>query len=416
MIYEVSRPNRVLKGTIALPSSKSESNRALIIRALCKQPFEIKNISTAQDTQTLLLILTSTINHQPSTICDVGAAGTAMRFLTAYFAATPGTKTLTGSDRMKERPIRILVEALRGLGAEIEYAEKDGYPPLKINGMVLKGGEVEIDGSVSSQYISALLMIAPVLMKGLVIRFKGEIVSRPYINMTLRMMEHFRVYGVWQDNVLSVSKQEYHIKSDEGYAFEAEADWSAASYWYSMVALADEADLHIKGLKKVSLQGDAVARDLARFFGVHTEYTEEGVRLSKKTSFREHFGFNFSDCPDLAQTFAVLTSALGIPSLFNGLSTLRIKETDRVQALKDELEKAGTELRVVDDGTVMILPAKFKPGLVVKTYKDHRMAMAFAPLAMLAPVRIEDPEVVKKSYPSFWDDLRSLGFEVKPQH
>src|SRR3989344_3703998 len=244
MKYTLSHPTKKLIGTIELTASKSESNRALIIQALCSEKFGIKNLATAQDTETLNKILQS----PDSELIDVGPAGTTMRFLTAYFATKIGTRTLTGSDRMKKRPIGILVNALRDLGAHIQYLDKEGFPPLKITGKALRGGEIEMDGNVSSQFISALLLISPELQNGLSINFKSKVTSRPYIDMTLNMMEEFRVYGQWHDNFISVSKQNYHRKSEEDYAYEVEADWSAASYWYAMVALSEEADLTIKGL------------------------------------------------------------------------------------------------------------------------------------------------------------------------
>ena len=411
MSYTISHPTKKLSGTISLTSSKSESNRALIIQALCSEKFEIKNLAEAQDTVTLNKIL-----HSPeSDYVDVGAAGTTMRFLTAYFSTKIGTHILTGSERMKKRPIGILVNALRELGAQIEYTEEEGFPPLKITGKALRGGEIEVDGSVSSQFISALLLIAPELQNGLVIKFKGEITSRPYINMTLKMLEEFRVYGQWHDNSISVSQQNYHKKSDADYAYKVEGDWSAASYWYAMAALSAEADLIIKGLNHPSLQGDSIVADVFTFFGIKTEYISDGIRITKTRIKDEHFGFDFSDCPDLAQTVAVVVSALNIPALFNGLHTLKIKETDRVEALKAELKKLGTEVEILSDNSVKITPtASLKNPNAISTYEDHRMAMAFSALAMkLESITIENPEVVKKSYPNFWEDLKSVGFVVK---
>ncbi len=411
MKYTISHPTKKLAGTIELTASKSESNRALIIQALCSEKFEIKNLASAQDTETLAKILSS----PDSELIDVGPAGTTMRFLTAYFATKIGTRTLTGSDRMKKRPIGILVNALRDLGAHIQYLDKEGFPPLKITGKALKGGEIEMDGNVSSQFISALLLISPELQNGLVINFKSKVTSRPYIDMTLNMLEEFRVYGQWHENSISVSKQNYHKKSEEDYAYEVEADWSAASYWYAMVALSEEADLTIKGLKNPSLQGDSILSDVFTFFGVKTEFVPGGIKITKNRIKDEHFGFDFADCPDIAQTVAVVVSALNIPALFNGVHTLRIKETDRVEALKIELKKLGTEVEILNDNSVKINPSSdIKHPASVDTYEDHRMAMAFSALAMkLENITIENPEVVKKSYPNFWNDLKSLGFEIK---
>ncbi len=415
MIYRISHPSKCIKGELHLTASKSESNRALIIQALCDEPFEIKNLATAQDTTTLQKIL-SFINSTET--FDVGPAGTTMRFLTAYFSTLQGKRILTGSERMQQRPIGILVDALRQLGADIQYLEKEGYPPLQINGNKLKGGEVEIDGSVSSQFISALLLISPMMQNGLVIKFKGNIISRPYINMTLKMMEEFRVYGQWQGNTISVSPQQYHRKSEPDYSYWVDGDWSAASYWYSMVALAEEADLKIMGLKHPSLQGDAIVSELYSFFGVKTNYIENGIHLTKIKVKDEHFGYNFSDCPDIAQTATVTAAALKIPAFFNELSTLKIKETDRLQALKNELKKFNCEVQIIDDQAIQIEPLNFADHKrTINTYEDHRMAMAFAPLALkMEFIQIEQPEVVGKSYPNFWNDLKVLGFEIKEIH
>jgi len=416
MKYRVSHPTRKLKGSVELTASKSESNRALIIQALCAEKFSVDNAAAADDTARMKEILSAYLafqNHENT--FDVGPTGTTMRFLTAYFSTKMGTHLLTGSDRMKKRPIGILVEALRQLGAQIEYLEEEGYPPLRIHGRVLKGGEVELDGSVSSQFVSALLLIAPELQNGLVIRFKGEVISRPYINMTLKMMEEFRVYGQWQDNIISVSKQNYHRKSEEDYSYKVEADWSSASYWYAMAALSEELDLSIRGLKNPSLQGDAILAELFTFFGVKTEFIDGGVRLTKIRITEEHFGYDFSDCPDIAQTLAVVISAMGISGLFNGLQTLRIKETDRITAMKKELAKIGSELEMLSDSSVKITPSALNPKPeAICTYEDHRMAMAFAALAMKTEVIIENPEVVSKSYPAFWEDLKKVGFVIEP--
>lgn len=415
MNYRISHPTKKLQGSITLTASKSESNRALIVQALCSEKFEIENLAAAEDTRILAEILNKPLAENSEVTYDVGPAGTTMRFLTAYFSTKKGTYILTGSDRMKKRPIGILVDALCDLGADIEYLEEYGFPPLKIKGKQLRGGEIEMDASVSSQFISALLLISPELQNGLVIEFTGDVISRPYINMTLKMMEEFRVYGQWQENSISVSKQAYHKKSEEDYVCTIEADWSSASYWYSMVALSEGADLTIKGLNNPSLQGDAIVADIYSFFGVKTEYIEGGIRLSKVRIKDEHFGYDFSDCPDIAQTAAVTVSALQIPVLFNGLHTLKIKETDRITALKNELSKMGVAVEILNDHSIQTL--SFQPNnkpVTIKTYEDHRMAMAFAPLAMfLESVIIEDPGVVKKSYPAFWEDLKKVGFVVE---
>ncbi|MCX6294955.1 MAG: 3-phosphoshikimate 1-carboxyvinyltransferase, partial [Bacteroidetes bacterium] len=300
--------------------------------------------------------------------------------------------------------------------------EEEGFPPLKITGKALRGGEIEMDGNVSSQFISALLLISPQLQNGLVIKFKGEVTSRPYINMTLKMMEEFRVYGQWHDNSISVSKQNYHKKSEVDYVYNVEGDWSSASYWYAIAALAKEVDLTIHGLKHPSLQGDSIVADVFSFFGIKTEYVAGGIRITKHRVKDEHFGFDFSDCPDIAQTISVVVSAMNIPALFNGLHTLRIKETDRIEALKIELKKLGTEVEILNDNSIKINSSATnnsqkdagKTSVTIATYEDHRMAMAFAAFAMkMDAITIEHPEVVKKSYPGFWNDLKSIGFIVK---
>ena len=423
MKYRISHPTKKLKGTTDLNASKSESNRALIIQALCHQKFEIENLATGEDT----LVLQKILNSESSThnlpdsnagaelTYDIGASGTSMRFLTAYFAIKPGTRILTGSERMQKRPIGILVQALRDLGADIEYMGEEGFPPLKITGKTLRGNEVEMDGNVSSQFISALLLIAPELQNGLVIKFNGEVTSVPYVNMTLKMMEEFRVYGQWHNNLISVSPQKYYKKHEADYKFHVEADWSSASYWYAMASMATEVDLTIRKLKHPSLQGDAVVADIFSFFNVKTEYIKNGIHLTKAKGFKEHFGFDFSDCPDLAQTIAVVVGSLRITALFNGLHTLRIKETDRLVALKNELNKLGVEVEILSDESMKITP-KFpidNPSPIA-TYDDHRMAMAFAVLAIkFDSITIEHPEVVKKSYPDFWKDLKNVGFVIE---
>jgi 3-phosphoshikimate 1-carboxyvinyltransferase len=416
MKYRISHPTKKLHGSIELTASKSESNRALIIQALCDEKFEIKNLATADDTVVLQQILNSEFQHPNSeTTYDIGASGTAMRFLTAFLSTKNGTHILTGSERMKKRPIGILVDALRELGASIEYMEQEGFPPLKITGQTLIGAEVSMDGNVSSQFISALLMISTEIQNGLAIKFKGEVTSVPYINMTLKMMQEFRVYGQWHDDYISVSKQSYHIKSDDDYAFQVEADWSSASYWYAIAALSKEVDFIIKGLKYPSLQGDSMVADIFSFFGIKTEYIQGGVHLTRIKNKREHFGFDFSDCPDLVQTIAVVTSNMNIPALFNGVHTLPIKETDRIIALKNELSKLGIEVNIVNNNSIEIYPKTLtQHPQSFATYDDHRMALSFATLAMkLDSVTIENPEVVKKSYPGFWNDLKSVGFLIE---
>jgi 3-phosphoshikimate 1-carboxyvinyltransferase len=423
-MYKISNATKKIKGSIELTASKSESNRALIIKALCKDNFKINNLASAQDTQTLQEILLidkekiSSKNKSEITY-DVGPAGTAMRFLTAYFSTIPGNRVLTGSDRMKQRPIKTLVDALRKLGATIYYLEEEGYPPLRIEGKLLKGGEIEMEGNISSQFISALLLASPAFKNGLVINFKETVTSRPYINMTLKMMEEFDVFGIWDGNSIIVSKQRYKTKNSN-YIYHVEGDWSAASYWYAFAALADEVDFRIKGLKETSLQGDAMVAQLFNFFNIQTSYSNDTIHLTKtKTKIKtQQFGFDFSDCPDLAQTLAVVVGLLNIPAFFTGLHTLRIKETDRVLALKNELAKTGVNIKIVDEDSIEIttstLPITPSSTCHIKTYEDHRMAMAFSLLAIkFNSILIEEPNVVKKSYPYFWKDLKKVGFKIE---
>jgi 3-phosphoshikimate 1-carboxyvinyltransferase len=361
-------------------------------------------------------------------LLDVHHAGTVMRFLTAYCCLQKGEKILTGSDRMKQRPIKVLVNALRRLGAEIDYLENEGFPPLKITGTSLKGGKLIVDGSISSQYISALLMIAPKLKGGLQIEFEGELISKSYVDMTISIMQHFGADVKWINRAIIVAEGNYSKKD-----FKVEADWSSASYWYSMVALAKEAEITLYGLKKESLQGDSAVVDIYKNFGVTTEFIEGGIRLTKFSNFQFpifNFQLNFSDCPDIAQTVAVTCAALNVKAKLTGLKTLRIKETDRITALQTELNNLGFSVEVDKDDLIInpletslraLILIKFCEGKSlggeakqsIKTYDDHRMAMAFAPLSLIAPITIENPEVVKKSYPKFWEDLEEVGFSCK---
>lgn len=403
---------KILKGEVKLPLSKSECNRLLIVRAITGTDYWIPEISDAEDTVALGRIIVELKNHENGNTYDVGPAGTTMRFLSAYLASVPGVYYLTGSDRMKDRPIGILVKALECIGADIEYSGKKGFPPLKIFGGILQGGEIEVDGSVSSQFISALLMIAPTMHNGLVLHFKGSIVSRPYIDMTVRIMERFHVYPVWDGNTLAVSNQNYRIDDNPAKQFHVEADWSAASYWYSMVALADEADIFLPGLQKESLQADSVCASLFSFFGVTTTFEEKGVRLTKNGSVPCAFAFNFEDCPDIVQTLAVTAAAMKVPTLFSGLNTLRLKETDRIKALKSELEKIGVICEEPGRGILELkkFDGKKNSAIDINTFNDHRMAMAFAPLAIKFPdISIENPDVVKKSYRGFWDEVKKIA-------
>lgn len=416
MIRLLGPPDRNLRGQLRLSGSKSISNRALIIRALSRSDFDLQGLSSARDTRVLQQLL-----QHPRTEYDAGPAGTTFRFLTAYLSLQPHHQILTGSERMQQRPIGILVDALRRLGADIQYLNRDGYPPLRI-GPPAKGfaqhHSLTIPANTSSQFISALLLIGPALPRGLVLELQGEVVSRPYINMTLQLMRFFGAEATWAGNRIAVEPSPYRARA----SFQVEADWSAASYYYAMAALASSADLRLDGLFAESLQGDAILAELMASFGVRTHFEENGIRLRRTAgALPGRFRHSFLACPDLAQTLAVLCAALGLPARLEGLRTLRIKETDRVAALLRELGKVGIKGRAheADAGDEWLeLSGRARlpyPPPDFHTYADHRMAMALAPLAMLGPIRIQDPTVVRKSYPEFWDHLQYLGFQLKRQ-
>lgn len=402
MKVKITHPSLELFGTIELPGSKSESNRALILQALSNGMVQISGISKAKDTE----ILASILRENPETM-DVGHAGTAMRFLTAFLSFRPEDHILTGSDRMQSRPIADLVDALRNLGAEIAYLGKDGYPPLMIFGRNAKflGSKVKLPGNISSQYISALLLIAWKLPDGIEIEIEGKILSRPYIEMTLELLERFGIQHSWEGKCIKIAKQS--IRSGK---FEVEADWSAASYWFCMVAMAKKANILLKGLRKESLQGDHVAADKMAELGVLSSWEAEGLRLQKVESNAGFVNWDFSNCPDLAQGMIVALAAKGMSGEFVGLESLRIKETDRIAALQNELRKFGIEFRE-NEGKWWIEGQFQANAATIPTYQDHRMAMAFAALALVCPcIEIEDAGVVEKSYPKFWQDLESVGF------
>jgi len=407
MKYIISKPDQTLKGSIVLPASKSIANRALIIHALSYSPYPIENLSDSDDTRVMEQVFNSNSNH-----FDIGHAGTAMRFLTAFLSKIVGEWTLTGSDRMKQRPIGILVDALNKLGAKIEYLENEGFPPLKIYGSHLKGSVLELDGSVSSQYISALLMIAPTLEDGLTLRLKNKIMSRSYIEMTLKLMEQFGVQHVWKGNEIKIAEQNYTARP-----FSVEADWSGASYWYQMAVLAEDVDVELIGLRTESLQGDSVIAKWFEQLGIQTTTTEKGSHLTKNgQSLPKFLQLNFIENPDVAQTFAVLCVMKQIPFHFTGLETLKIKETNRIAALQDELAKFGAQLTEPANGELKwdgTYPLEKQSLPEIETYHDHRMAMAFAPACQsFGPVVILDPMVVTKSYPGFWEDLKKVGFVI----
>lgn len=403
---KISTKCKQLNCTIPLTGSKSESNRALIMQALSEGAVQVKNISEAADTVTLNNILEA----GKQSIVDIGPAGTAMRFLTAFFTIQDGEVILTGSERMKQRPIGILVDALRSLGADISYTENEGYPPLRIKGLFKpESDQVKIKGNISSQYISALLLIAPRLEKGLKLIIEGELTSRPYVEMTLAMMEQAGIRHQWTDNVISIAHQPF--KRSE---ISIEPDWSAASYWYSIAALAEEAEIFLRGLTKYSLQGDSKITEIMANFGITSEFRDGGVYLKKEPKKLERKIFDFKECPDLAQTVIVCCAALKHDATFTGLETLKIKETDRVNALQVELAKIGVKL--IEKNQTYKLDCSgldLNKNITVATYDDHRMAMAFAPLALVMPgLEIEDHLVVEKSYPDFWKHLEIAGFDI----
>ena len=432
-----------------MPASKSISNRALIIHALGKGDCLPENLSDCDDTRVMVKALT-----EGGDTIDILAAGTAMRFLTAYFSITPGQRILTGTARMQQRPIQLLVDALRQLGADIAYTNREGFPPLRIRGKEpnnceLKNCEQEnceqennkqevckqenyeqkvceqekketlcseltLQGNVSSQYISALLMIGPMLPHGLTLHLSGNIISRPYIDLTLQLMGEFGAKAEWtSESTITVHPQPYH-----SVPFTVESDWSAASYWYEMAALSEEAEIELTGLFPNSYQGDSRGRELFSQLGVETAFTPHGVKLTKSGQRVERMEADLVDIPDLAQTFVVTCALLNIPFRFTGLQSLKIKETDRITALRNELRKLGYAIEEENDSVLYWngerCEAEVSP--LIATYEDHRMAMAFAPAALCCPsVRIAHPHVVSKSYPRYWDDLRQAGFRMEEE-
>lgn len=391
-----------IRASIRLASSKSESNRSLIISALTDFKSQLSNVSEARDSQTLERLL-----HSEEEVADVIDAGAPMRFLTAYFAVTGRRKIMTGTPRMCERPIGILVDALRELGANITYMGKEGFPPMKLNGFTYSGNNtLSVKADVSSQFISALLLVAPTLPEGLIINLEDKIGSRPYIEMTLQQMAHFGISYTadWEKQQITVPHQEYVATT-----FAVESDWSGASYWYSLVALAEDAEIELLGLKKESLQGDSAIVAIMEPLGVKTTYTDRGVRLTKTESVQE-LVWDFSGCPDLVQTVAVCCGAKGVKLDMTGIESLKIKETDRVAALQNELLKIGAELKEIETNHRYVVEKRGKGDEVpvIDTYDDHRMAMAFAPVGINRKIIIKEPEVVVKSYPGFWKDLEKV--------
>lgn len=408
MNYRIIAPRRI-EGEIDLPASKSISNRVLLLNALCATPGRLSNLAQCDDTDAVL----SALAQSDASEVNIGAAGTAMRFLTAYFATREGREVvIDGTERMRQRPIGVLVDALRQLGADIEYVEAEGYPPLKITGTRLRSGALTVSGSVSSQYITAILLIAPVI-GGIALTIEGEIMSRPYIDMTLALMARYGVKAEWRENVIHVPAGEYTALD-----FTVEADWSAASYWWAMQAIVPQSRITLKGLEPQSLQGDSRIAELMSQMGVMGNWCGRYLDLRSNggvgcccSTFAD-----LSGTPDIVQTLVVMLCLMGRPFRITGLRTLRIKETDRLEALRIELRKLGYVVKVEGDDAISwhfeTTTAEASPH--ISTYHDHRMAMAFAPAAIRFPgLIIDDAQVVSKSYPLFWEHLRQAGFKIE---
>lgn len=391
---------------LKITGSKSESNRVLLLQALF-EGLEIKNVSNSDDSQLMQKALKSN-----SSVVDIHHAGTAMRFLTAYYATRLGkTTTLTGSSRMQERPIKILVDALNTLGASISYTKNDGYPPLLIEGKTLTKSNVQMKANVSSQYISALLLIAPTLENGLTLHLEGEITSTPYIKMTLSLLNELGVQTSFEINTITV----FPFRQLTSKTFVVESDWSSASYFYSIVALSPVGtQIAISEYKSTSLQGDAILQKIYKDLGVESTFNGTTLILKKiETSYPNCLSIDLSNAPDIAQTIAVTCLGLKIDCDLTGLHTLKIKETDRLVALQNEIQKLGTTINITNNSLQLKSPLDLNPGVVISTYNDHRMAMAFAPLALKTQLFVDDAEVVSKSYPDFWNDLKTIGFTIE---
>ena len=398
--------HKPLKKKIRLNSSKSESNRLLIIKYLSEEKIKIKNISNANDT----ILLENLLLKNSNSLWDVKDSGTTMRFLTSYIAINKKNIILTGSKRMKKRPISILVESLKSIGCKIEYIEKDGYPPIIINEKISqKNNYIEIKGNISSQYISSILMIAPKLKKGISLKILEPFYSKPYVMMTLKLMKKFGISNKFENNIITVKNQKYK----EG-TYTVEADWSAASYWYSIVAINKNINnLKLKGLRKDSLQGDQIISEIMISFGVSTKYVKDGIILNKNKTHISYQEIDFKNCPDLAQSILVIASKKKINLKIIGVESLKIKETNRLLAMKTELKKIG--INFYNNKNEWFLDTskyKLSDKISISTYKDHRMAMAFSPLASECDLTIQDPDVVNKSYPNFWKDLKNVGYKV----
>lgn len=392
--------------TIYLNSSKSESNRLLIIKALSEKEITIKNLSKANDS----VLLKNLLESENLVVWDAQDAGTSFRFLTSFLAIKKEHVVLSGTERMKQRPVKVLVDALNKIGAEILYLENEGFPPIYVKGKINQvKNKLDIPGDISSQYISSLLLIAPLLEKGIEINIEEPFYSRPYVNMTLNLMNSFGIKSAVKGNKISIKNQEFSSGS-----YIVESDWSAASYWYSILSISDNINnLTLQGLKKKSNQGDSVISELMKSFGVNTQYKEDGIVLTKIKLDTEEIELDFRDCPDLAQTILVVAAYHKIKLKVSGVESLKIKETDRLLAMKNELKKIGCDF--YEEGNYWLLEKRRREiddELSIDTYKDHRMAMAFAPLASKKSIIINDPDVVVKSYPTYWEDLKKVGFII----
>jgi len=392
--------------SIKLNSSKSESNRLIIIKALSKEKIEIKNLSNANDTS----LLNNLINFNSTNTWNAEDAGTSMRFLTSYLSLTKNGALLTGTDRMKKRPIKILVEALREIGANILYKEEEGYPPINIKRKIVqKINNIDIRGDVSSQYISSILMIAPKLENGLGINIINPFYSKSYVKMTLSLMEVFGIKYLFSENQIIIKSQDY-----KGGSYTVESDWSAASYWYSILSINKDIDkINLIGLRNKSLQGDQIIAKIMSLMGIVTNFNDRGIEIRKNNSVCDYLELDFKDCPDLAQTVLIVAAYHKIKLKIYGVESLKIKETDRLTAMKNELHKIGVSFYKKENFWILDRREKDFPNSVsIDTYKDHRMAMAFAPLASEIDITINNPEVVKKSYPMFWDDMKKVGYSI----
>ena len=392
--------------SIKLNSSKSESNRLIIIKALSKEKIEIKNLSNANDTS----LLNNLINFNSTNTWNAEDAGTSMRFLTSYLSLTKNGALLTGTDRMKKRPIKILVEALREIGANILYKEEEGYPPINIKRKIVqKINNIDIRGDVSSQYISSILMIAPKLENGLGINIINPFYSKSYVKMTLSLMEVFGIKYLFSENQIIIKSQDY-----KGGSYTVESDWSAASYWYSILSINKDIDrINLIGLRNKSLQGDQIIAKIMSLMGIVTNFNDRGIEIRKNNSVCDYLELDFKDCPDLAQTVLIVAAYHKIKLKIYGVESLKIKETDRLTAMKNELHKIGVSFYKKENFWILDRREKdFPKSISIDTYKDHRMAMAFAPLASEIDITINNPEVVKKSYPMFWDDMKKVGYSI----